>query len=732
MSRATNILMGPHGAVKSRHAGGRGLKKSRRPAALAPRRRVPWGWAVVAGALVAKLVVVAQLHGHPLLRPVGVLDDAVYFRLAQRAAAGDWALGPDAYYVSPLYIYFLAAIFRLSGAVALHAQVAQAVLGAGGVALAWRCATRLFGARGGLMAAALMAATGVLTFNEALVLQSAIDPFLSALALERLSSAVARPSHLRFGATGVAFGLLGLNRPNALVALAVVAIVLFVALRSRSAAAHALLLCAGAAAALAPVAIRNRAVAGEWILVSSHGGMNFLIGNSATADGTYQAPPGVTPSIEGQRADTRRVAERAAGRPLTDSEVSDYYYAQGLRWIREHPRAAAGLFARKLALAFHRADLPLNYSYAYWSRDEPTLLRFLLVGPWLLVPLGVAGFFVPRALDRPSFLAWASFIPAYALALAVFFVATRYRQPLLVALCVTAGGALAWVAEAAAGRHRERLPRVAAAAALAAAVAFWPWPIDEGVANERTERIVHLVMEGRHGDARALFERTLPIHRDPALLHYRVGRAWLDAGRPEEAVPHFEKSLAAVPGQGEVHLVLGQALLRMDRAADAVPHLERARAAGAFADVAGLDLARALVAVGRRDEARKAIASTPLLADTDAPTAATLGAMTLALGDADVALRFLDDALRRAPDLASAHEDRGLALATLGRTEEAMAALEAAARLAPADPTVPYNLALLHARAGRFAEARRLAERALALDPSNPHPRELIGKLNGR
>ena len=132
--------------------------------------------------------------------------------------------------------------------------------------------------------------------------------------------------------------------------------------------------------------------------MSSHGGLNFSIGNRAGADGTYEAPPGITPSIAGQAHDARVVAEAAAGRPLADPEVSAYFTGLGLAWIREHPGDAAALFVRKLWLVAHRAELPLNYSYAYYERDEPTVLRWLPVGAWCLVPLGLAGLAArPRA-----------------------------------------------------------------------------------------------------------------------------------------------------------------------------------------------------------------------------------------------------------------------------------------------------------------------------------------------
>lgn len=687
--------------------------------------------AVFAFALLLRLVLLSQLHGHPLLRPTGVLDDAEYLRLAQRVAGGDWVLGPGAYYVSPLYIYFLAAVFRMAGVAVLPAQVLQVVLGAGAAALVTVCGTRLYGPRAGIVAGLLAAATGVFAFSEILVLQSALDPFLAALALERLSAAFVRPAVVRFVAAGAAFGLLGLNRPNALAACAIVVLAVAAFERSRRGTFHAAALAAGVVLALSPVAIRNRAVTGEWVLVSSHGGLNFLIGNHPGATGGYAVPPGVTPTIAGQSADTRRVAEAAAGRALTDAEVSEHFYREGRRFVREHPGAAAALLLRKLALTFGRAELPLNYSYAYWSSDEPTVLRGLVVGAWLLVPLGLAGLAVAPRVPRRALLAWATFVPAYALAVALFFVAWRYRLPLLVALAVPAGAAVDWARRAGAARDAAGWRPKAGLLALGCLLAFWPHRVDDGLADERTERLVHLIVEGRGDEARALLARTAPIHADPGLVHYRAGRAWLDAGRPEDAAAELQASLATSPDQGEVHLALGQALLQTRRAAEALPHLERARAAGTFADVAGLETARALLTLGRRDDARDAVSATPLLADSDATTATALGVLAVTLEDPQSALRFLTRAIALAPASGDAHEHLGLAFEQRGRRAEAIASLETACRLAPSDPTAHFNLALLYARAGRLEGARVAARRAAELDPASPHVRQLLADLAG-
>ena len=111
---------------------------------------------------------------------------------------------------------------------------------------------------------------------------------------------------------GVLFGLQILNRPNIIVAVAGVILSLLLIRRLRIAA----LVVAGVLAALAPVVVRNAAVAHQFALACSQGGLNFYIGNHAGATGQYVAVPGVRANMEGQSEDTRRVAEQATGRSL--------------------------------------------------------------------------------------------------------------------------------------------------------------------------------------------------------------------------------------------------------------------------------------------------------------------------------------------------------------------------------------------------------------------------------
>jgi hypothetical protein len=168
-----------------------------------------------AAAFAVKLAVLIQFWDHPLLQPHGELDTAYYARLAERVAA-EGPLAPiGAFFVSPLYVYFLAAVLAAGGSL-LTAQVVQIALGAVAVALLFATARYWFGERAAVAAAALAILTGIFSFNEILILQSALDPFLVSCALYALTRTVAGGSIAVSGGAGVSLALLALNRPNAL------------------------------------------------------------------------------------------------------------------------------------------------------------------------------------------------------------------------------------------------------------------------------------------------------------------------------------------------------------------------------------------------------------------------------------------------------------------------------------------------------------------------------------
>jgi tetratricopeptide (TPR) repeat protein len=722
---------------------------------------VPARWVLVtlACVFVLKLVVLLQLRDHPLTQPDSGLDTTAYVDLAKQVLDGNWGLGPGVYYVSPFYIYFLAAgLAVLKSFTAV--RVLQILLGTGSVAFLFYTTRTWFGERAAWIAAALAAFTGLFTFYEVLILQASVDAFLTSAALYFLtrgltllppkggnyrageraylpSSLASRPvdsasksspvvSAFRRNlfVAGLLFGVQTLNRPNVMLAALGIALVMLIVTRR---VAPAAVLAAGLALGLSPAAVRNAMVAHEWSFVSSHGGLNFYIGNRETATGFYMPVPGIKQTIAGQEKDARTVASRALGHPVTDAEASDYFFGLSRAWMTAHPGDALALFVKKLYYTFNAAHVPLPHSYPFYAYDVPTALRFYIVGPWLLVPLGLVGLALgPRPRDR-AYLIWMAFVPAYAAAVALFFVAERYRLPLLVPLCAGAGAAIDRAIAAVQARRWSALATLAAGAAVLAVFANWPVKLDEGRWLEGLRTAQQLVILQRYDEAdrwAARLDASNPPR--PGAGRYGVGAQLLVLNQPERALPYLDASHQVNPSDATTDYALGQALFKTGRAREAVAHLEHGFNGGIDLPQGGYDYAAALQATGDFPAAVAAIRRiTP--ADSEDPEAwLRLGRLAAQAQAPDAGERFFRHAVQMRPDLAAARQQLGLNLVVLGRFDEAAGELAEASRLDPRDPDTLAHLAYCEYKIGRAADARAHALAALALNPADELAKGII------
>lgn len=620
------------------------------------------GIVIVAAAV--KVIIALQLADHPMVQPDIGLDTSAYADLAQRVLRGDLWLGPGLYFVSPLYVYVLAAALAVADSFTA-VRILQAVLGACATGALWVLTREWAGTRAAWWAAGLATCTGLITFYEVLILQASLDFALTTGLLLSLTFALTRPGRLWPILTGVGLGLLSLNRPNAMLAGAGLLALLAVQRRWQIVIATM----AGVALAILPVTIRNVTVAGVWTPTSSHGGLNFYIGNSENATGFYHQIPGIAPDISGQARDARQVAEAATGRRLSDAEVSNYFVGLGLDWIGANPSDAAALFLKKLAFTFHAQHVALPYSYPFYAYDAGTALQYLRVGPWLLMPLGLVGLVVllRRTTQRRHVLAWCAFVPLYAMSVAVFFVAERYRLPLFVPMLVGAGIALDAAARSIAkGRWRPLLGGVVATTALVVAI-NWPVGLDDGRWDEGVRLAQRLVILERHDEARSWVERLAPTARRAGSAHAAVAMQYVVRGDHGRALPYFREARRQNPGDQKVAEGFVETLLRLGR------------------------------------------------------LAATSGAH-------DVAEGFFREAASEQPDMAAARLQYGLNLLVQNKLVEAEPELRAAARLDPKDAEALAHLAYCQFGLGQRDQARQSAEAALVLDAGNMMARAIVAR----
>lgn len=722
--------------------------------------------AALSGVFVVKLAVLLTLGHHPLLVPAGELDGAYYFHFARQVASGDWWLADPAsffgrpapaFFISPLYIYVLALFLKLGGGSLEAARFGQIVLGTAAVGLLALTARHWYGTRAAWIAGGLAAFCGLFTFYEVVILQAALEPFLTALDLYLLAWAIggnedgsafrqgdrsgyrqARP--VPFVLAGAAFGLHALNRPNMLIVFGGLAALLigrlFVQLAARDRRAAALPMLGSAAAfvlggvmAISPATYRNWRVAHEFVPISSHGGWNFLAGNGPQADGTYTTPMNLNPSVAGQWVGAADVVRRAAGHEPSAREVSGFFFRKAVEWIRSHPRDELELLARKTRYALSATFLTLNHSFPFFARDLFGPLTALVVGPALIIPLGLVGLIVARPRDRAGYWIWAAYVPLAIVSVVIFYVAARYRLPYQLALTVAAGGGAAWMLDRLRDRDWQPLGLAAAATVALAAFVAWPTGQDDGRAEEQVRMGLSEIQAGRTTEGEAWIQRAIARHGYPGVVHVRVGQLYEGLNQPATALEHYKQAAALDPNETSVQFVTGRALFSAGKDQEALAPLEIART-GRERDAATRLLVLALTRLGRQQDANRVVRDLDpnrWTADIAREFAVAIGQ----LGRVDLSIA----AWRRAAEVSgSAHDSErlGLAWAMIGRHPEAVAAFSDAVGRNPKSAPIRLNYAVALAAVGRPDLGRRQAEEALKLDPSYDRAKQFLASLARR
>jgi len=280
---------------------------------------------------------------------------------------------------------------------------------------------------------------------------------------------------------------------------------------------------------------------------------------------------------------------------------------------------------------------------------------------------------------------WLSFVPMYAGAVALFFVADRYRLPLLMPMCVGAGILL----DACATAVRQRawtsmaVPAVVTTALCAAVNA--PAGLNEGRWEEGLKLAQRLVILGRDDEAAAWVERLAPGAPTPGVAHHLVGGQYLDENKPARAVPYLN---AAVEAGLRTPRVLGH-------------------------------LATALQRAGHREEATRVLEQIPTDSTEPPDFWLGLGRIAASLRALTIAERMFGQAVSQAPEDPDARLQHGVNLVLQEKLDEARVQLQATIRLRPRQPDALAYLAFCELSSGHVTEARRLVDAALSIDPTH-------------
>lgn len=506
-------------------------------------------------ALVVRLAYVFALRGNPYFE-APILDPAYNVDWARSLARGD-AFAEGAYFRAPLYVWFLA-LTQVVGDGLLLPRLLQCVLGVVTVLLTWSVGRRAFGPREGLLAAACAATCWVLVyFDGELLIPTLATPLYLAAIHATLGAEQASPR--RVALAGLLWGIATLARPNVLLLSPLLALWLWRSGEDRAAGLRrAAGLAAGWLLAVLPITTYNAVAGGEFVLVSTQGGVNFWIGNHPGADGhTARVPGTVGDDFRATHTEAAALARAEAGRDLTPGGVSRHYASKAWDFLFSKPTEAAALLARKAGLFLQDQELGNNQPVLGTALAHAPWLPWISVPFWALVALGAVGFAL--AVRRAELMPLTGFLVMFAVSVVAFFVCSRFRAPWLPPLMIFAAHGACELARR--GRD-ERGPVVVLGGAAVLVLAGLGLAARPDRALAVAQGLSHLAIgyerAGELDRAGALHERALALAGDDAQI--RLARiASLETTRGAAAVlPEVRAILGDHPGfQAARELLLG-------------------------------------------------------------------------------------------------------------------------------------------------------------------------------
>ena len=397
--------------------------------------------AIAACAVILRLIVAAELGSinnglNSVYAPSRLSDLATYMKLGHEVADGSFS--GEFYYQPFYYAVFLPVLYCISGGATNMVIFVQALLGGGTAFLAGLTAARLFGRVAGVTAAALTAISTPLLlyapFHQNETLQAF---FLTLLFFLAMRSCEARHWNFKnWGGVGLVCGAAILTRGNVwLLTPGIVAALLLSGYRARiSWKRNVTTLAVFFAMTLLiqlPFIIHNSRLRGTLTGPSTAADAVLALGNSKEAPAGGRNPGLPAGPMEYPAAYSAMMEKAQQGVSVAH---------QMFEWMCSEPGAFFELQFRKLLLFWDWREIPNNVSL-YGEGEYSCVLRYLLPGrSALLLAMAFAGILLVPGKRRTQYLLLLYFILAYWAAVALFYILSRFRAPILPLMAVAAGG----------------------------------------------------------------------------------------------------------------------------------------------------------------------------------------------------------------------------------------------------------------------------------------------------
>lgn len=643
------------------------------------------------------------------------ISDASTFKLWASQIISGISPSESVFPMGPLYPYFLASNLKL-GFSFYSVLFLQAVLGSLVAVMVGITAGRIFGRSAGYISGILSALYAPFIFYDGLLLSEALQIFLIALSLLLLFPK-SRKQFRKWNSliAGFLIGLAALGRGTILLFPLLIAVFwlgrYFIRKEKkfRSYPANAVMLIMGVLAGIMPATMHNLSH-GDFVPISSNFGINFYIGNNAFAMGAYDRPAGLnlTTDFTG-----RKVAERESGRILKSSEVSSFWTAKTLQYVRSSPISfIAGMF-KKLWLYLWRFDIPQAESIQI--QDEfSSVFKLPLIGFGLVSVFGIIGMIFHDRDDRIWILILL-FLASIA-GCVIFFAIGRFKLTGSLALLITSGGGIILFYDAVRNHRWRQVFGPSAAVIAIVTVLYLPRPLDRTakIASAYDNVGTYHYFKNRPDRAVKWFRRALFVKADHSGALGNVGAYYYTSGEIDSARYYFHRSLEFDPGADKTLMNLGRVARDMGMIDSARYYYDKAKEVAPF----GVD---ADLAIRELEMMKSDSAGGKLTSSSKSFNALNrLGERASAAREFERAEKLYKKALEIRPDDAKTLNNLGFVYQAQSKFEPASKMFLRVLEVSEGNAVAFNNLASVVYRIGMADSAIILWQEALRHDPDNP------------
>ncbi len=550
-----------------------------------------------------------------------VVDALSHYLGALQISQGDWLLKGIVTPRVPLYVYFLAVLFKIFGHGFTAARIVQMFLGAFNCVLIYFLGKDIFSRKVGILAGFIASIYGTLIYFDAEYLNVNLSIFLTLILMVALLNSLKFSRLWKWLGCGIIFGIVFQTSANIILFFPLICYWIYIfTLREKalsgisgeyqpddrdsslcgnplltekppaSITANLLLFAKkttgvikrkntiriglfiiGAILALLPFTIRNYVQGGDLVLGASTAGINFYIGNNPYADGKSACAPTRDFSYNGWLdniwVSSIKAAERAAGKNLKPSEISNYWMAKTTDFIITQPGRFIVLLTRKMYYFFNGYEIAEDqgvYFFHLWSSLLSLLVfsnSFVFFPFGIICPFALVGIAASSKKEKGAALLVFYLLSQLALLL-IFFVVSRYRTLSVPYFIIFAAYGFFWFLKLIEEKKYKKFLR---AAIIFVFVFLLCNSRFFDVTEENTSRWFFNMgtafeYKGEHEKARKSYEQAEILNSEDLDIQYNLGVLNLEKAQYDAAIEKFKIVIEKDPEDSASYANIGMAL----------------------------------------------------------------------------------------------------------------------------------------------------------------------------